>query len=133
MKIFGREPTAYLALIGAVVYIMTGLGFNWFTDNDAGVVLPFIAAVLGVINVITVRPWQVPAIKLVATTGFALLAQYGIHLNDKITGGILLLIVTGLALPVRNQATPASDPTVGGGVTKANVPDARVPSVPAPV
>ncbi|MGW1059368.1 hypothetical protein [Micromonospora rubida] len=107
MKIFGREPALWLALIGAVLTWVAGLGLPVLT---AGQAVAITTALTGVVIAVTTRPvapgLYVAAVGLVAS----LFAEYGLHWSDAAVTGLGGIILAGFALfGVRPQVSPAAD------------------------
>ncbi|WP_328339568.1 hypothetical protein [Micromonospora sp. NBC_00421] len=124
MKIFGREPALWLALIGAVLTWAAGLGLDFLT---AGQAVAITTALTGIVIAVTTRPiapgLYVAAVGLIA----ALFAEYGLHWSDAAVTGLGGIILAGFALfGIRPQVSPASEParrsypaSVGGGSAAA--------------
>ncbi|WP_194821319.1 hypothetical protein [Micromonospora sp. S-DT3-3-22] len=120
MKIFGREPALWLALIGAVLTWAAGLGLPFLS---AGQAVAITTALTGVVIAVTTRPiapgLYVAAVGMIA----ALFAEYGLHWSDAAVTGLGGIILAGFALfGIRPQVSPASEParrsypsSVGGG------------------
>jgi len=108
MKLFGREPTLWLALIGAVVTWAAGLGFDWLNTGQA---VAIVGAVTGAVMAATTRPIApglfVAAVSVIA----ALFSEYGLHWSEAAVTGLGGIILAGFALfGVRPQVTPQADP-----------------------
>jgi hypothetical protein len=108
MKIFGREPALWLALIGAVLTWGAGLGLDWLSAGQATAIT---TAVTGVVIALTTRPiapgLYVAAVGLIS----ALFAEYGMHWSDASVTALGGIILAGFALfGVRPQVTPKADP-----------------------
>jgi hypothetical protein len=107
MKIFGREPALWLALIGALVTWAAGLGFDWLNTGQA---VAIVGAITGVVIAVTTRPvapgLYVAAVSVVA----ALFSEYGLHWSEAAVTGLGGIILAGFALfGIRPQVTPAKD------------------------
>lgn len=110
MKIFGREPALWLALIGAVLTWAAGLGLDFLSAGQATAIT---TALTGVVVAVFTRPvapgLYVGAVGLVAS----LFAEYGLHWSDAAVTGLGGIILAAFALfGIRPQATPAADPRV---------------------
>ncbi|MFI2577689.1 hypothetical protein ACH5AJ_36450 [Streptomyces rochei] len=108
MKLFGREPALWLALIGAVLTWAAGLGLDFL---NAGQAVAITTALTGVVIAVTTRPiapgLYVAAVGLIA----ALFAEYGLHWSDAAVTGMGGIILAGFALfGIRPQVSPASEP-----------------------
>ncbi len=114
MKILGREPALWIALIGAVLTWAAGLGLEFL---NAGQAVAITGAVTGVIIAVTTRPIA-PGLFVAAVTALAaMFAEYGLHWSDAAVTGLGGIILAGFALfGIRPQVTPASDPRTINGV-----------------
>lgn len=111
MKIFGREPTQYVTLIGAALAYLVTLQFDGLSDVQAAAIMGVLTAIVGLLNASLVRPIA-PAIGngLIAA-GAGLLVAYGFEVTPEQVNGIQAIAVAALGLlAVRNQVTPAADP-----------------------
>ena len=117
MKIFGREPTLYIALIGSVLTWLAGINLDWI---NAGQATAITTALTGIAIAITTRPIApglfVGAFGLVGS----LLAEYGTNLSQATIASVGGVILAAFALlGVRPQVTPAADPrTIDGEVVR---------------
>jgi hypothetical protein len=117
IKIFGREPALWLALIGAVVTWAVSLGLDWL---NAGQATAIITAVTALVIALTTRPIAPALFVGAVSAGAALFGQYGLHWSEAAVTGLGAIILAGFALfGIRPQATPAADPrTIDGQVVK---------------
>ena len=108
MKIFGREPSLWLGLIGAVVTWVAGLGFDFLNTGQA---VALVAAITGVTIAATTRP-VAPGLYVAAVGAIAaLFAEYGLNWSEAAVTGLGGIILAGFALfGIRPQVTPAKDP-----------------------
>lgn len=106
MKIFGREPTLWLAFITALVSVAGTLGFRLLSGDQAVLWNLAINAVAGIVTAYAVRPVSPAAF----TYGIGILAQlgaaYGLHVGDPTLSMINALVVPALALLTRGQVSP---------------------------
>ena len=108
IKIFGREPALWLALIGAAVTWLVSLGLDWLNAGQATAIVTFITAVT---IALTTRPIGPPLFVGAVAAGAALFAEYNLAVSDAFVTGLGGIILTGFALfGIRPQVTPASDP-----------------------
>jgi hypothetical protein len=115
MKIFGREPALWLALIGALLTWAAGLGFDWLNTGQA---VAIVGAITGVVIAVTTRPVApglfVAAVSVIA----AMFSEYGLNWSEAAVTGLGGIILAGFGLfGIRPQVTPAADPrTIDGEV-----------------
>lgn len=120
MKIFGREPTLWLAFAVSVVSLLGTLGFRLLGPDQAALWNVAIMAVAAAITAFTVRPIA-PAAFTYAVGALAQLgAAYGLNVTDPQLSMINALVIPALALLTRGQVSPvetsvtskSNDPTV---------------------
>lgn len=108
IKIFGREPALWLAVIGAVVTWAVSLGLDWLNAGQATAIITAITA--GVIA-LTTRPIAPALFVGAVSAGAALFGEYGLNWSDAAVTGLGAIILAAFALfGIRPQATPAADP-----------------------
>lgn len=130
MKIFGRDPAIWLAVINAVIGLVVAVHWLGLTTVQGGAVVTVASAILGLVTAFMVKPFApTAATYLVGVIGEAL-STFQYHVSAQVIGGINLLILALVAAIVRPQSTPNADPRTGSGVSKADVPDAISPAVP---
>lgn len=107
MKILGREPALWLALIGALFAWAGGVGIEWLNAGQATAAVTAITA--GVIAW-TTRP-VAPALYVGAlSAAAALIGEYGLHWSDSSVASLGSIILAGFALfGIRPQVTPKAD------------------------
>ena len=110
MKIFGREPTLWLAVIYAVVTVVGTAGLAHLAPEQAGLVNAAIAAIVGAINAWVVRPISPVAFTYAIAALVALGNSYGLVIPDTTLAAINGLVIPALALLSRGQVSPAETP-----------------------
>lgn len=111
MKIFGREPALWLALVAALV-MAAGLAFHLSSDAQAGLNAAAVA-VVGVITAATVHDGVSAAVLGLVKALVALVLAFGLHLSPDWQVAILTLAAAVTAMFVRTQATaPVPAPRV---------------------
>lgn len=107
IKIFGREPALWLAVIGALITWLVSFELGWLNAGQATAIITFITAA---VIALTTRPIGPALFVAVVSAGAALFAEYGLHWSDAAVSGLGGLILTGFALfGIRPQVTPAAD------------------------
>lgn len=106
MKIFGREPTLWLATIDAVVIIVGTLGLHLISGSQAALIVAAINALFGAINAWAVRPISPVAFTYAIGAIVALVAGYGLNVPDATLAAINAGVVPILALLSRGQVSP---------------------------
>jgi hypothetical protein len=110
MLIFGREPTLVLQSLSALLAVFVAVGLPGLSAEQAGLIVAAIAAGIGVVNALMVRPIAPAAFVGFIAAGAALLAAYGLELSQEVVGSVGAAVVVLLALLTRGQVTPNADP-----------------------
>lgn len=106
MKIFGREPTLWIAVVNAVVLGIATLGFNWLDNDQAGLIVLAINAVLAAVNAYAVRPIS-PAVFTYAVSAIvSVLVSYGLEITPDQLASLNAIMVVTLGLITRGQVSP---------------------------
>lgn len=108
-KLFGREPTLYIALITALVSWGVGFGWDGLTAENAAWISAAINAVAGCAAAYLTRPIAPQAFTYGVTTVFGLLGSYGLHLSQEMLSSTQFLVLTMLALITRGAVSPKDD------------------------
>ncbi len=106
MRLFGREPTLWLAVVIAIISVAGTFGFRLLSPDQAGLWVRVINGLAGAINAYTVRPVAPAAFTYVAGTLVALGAAYGFELDAQTVMAINAALVPILALATRGQVAP---------------------------
>lgn len=106
MKIFGREPTLWIAVINSVVMMGATLGLRWLDNEQAGLIVAGINAVFAAVNAWAVRPISVPVFTYAATSLLSVGAAYGFSVTPEQLAGINSTLVVVLSLITRGQVSP---------------------------
>lgn len=113
MRIFGREPSLWIAAIGAVLGVGVGFGLDSLSAGQAAWIVAVLNAALGVFNAIKVRPISPVAFTYLGTALFSLLAAYGLDFSQEAIGAVNFAVLAVVGLLVRGQVSP-DDATTGG-------------------
>lgn len=118
VRIFGREPSLWLGLIGALITWGVSLGLDWLNAGQATAIVTFIT---GLVIALTTRPIAPPLFVGAVAAGAAMFGEYGLHWSDAAVTGLGAIILAGFALlGIRPQVTPNNDPrTIDGEIVKS--------------
>lgn len=109
MKIWGREPTLWIALIAAVLNWAVGFQLDFLSAEQAAWINAAINAVMACIASFATRPIA-PQVWFYAVTVFAgLLAAYGLDMSQEMVGTTQLLVIAVLSLITRGSVSPKED------------------------
>jgi hypothetical protein len=103
VKIFGREPAAFIAAIGSVLTVVAALNVGFLNAGQAAAATALIAS--GVIA------WATRPIAPALLTGFvsaaaALFAEYHLVVSDEVVGGVSAAVLSLFAFITRPQVSP---------------------------
>lgn len=104
MKIFGREPALWIALVTSVVTVLAALNLDFLSAGQAAAIS---AAVGTVIIAVTTRPVAPALFTAVVTVGSALLTEYGLDLSPALVAAVTVVVLNACALlGIRPQVSP---------------------------
>jgi hypothetical protein len=110
LKIFGREPTLWLAVISSLIVLAGTFGLHWLSGAQAGLLVAAINAGFGAINAYAVRPISPAAFTYAIGAIVALAASYGLNVTNEQLATINGVVVPVLALLTRGQVSPEDTP-----------------------
>lgn len=105
-KILGREPTLWIAVINALVLGAATLGFRFLDNDQAGLIVAGINAVMGAINAYFVRPISPAAFTYAASAIAAVFMSYGLAITPEQLASFNAIMVMLLGLITRGQVSP---------------------------
>jgi hypothetical protein len=120
MKIFGREPTLWLAVIYAALTVLGTGGLAHFTGMQAQLTNAAIAALVGAVNAYAVRPISPVSFTYAVAALAQLGAAYGVAIPPETLTAINGLVVPALALLSRGQVSPADT-----AISRTTTPDEK--------
>jgi hypothetical protein len=125
-----RDWATWIAVLNAALGLIVALGWMGLTQMQAGALVTVATAVAGLVTAALVKPFAPTAATYLASVAFEALAAFHYDVAPAVIGGVNLLILALVAAVIRPQSTPNSDPVLGSGVSKADVPAARPAIVP---
>lgn len=108
MRIFGREPTLWIAVIGSVLSLVAGFGFDWLTADQAALFIAVLNAGLGVANAMLVRPIAPAAFTYGVAAVAALAVGYGLDVTQEQIASVNFVVLAVLGLATRGQVSPTA-------------------------
>ena len=123
-KIFGHEPTLFIAAITSLIMVAGTLGFSLLSADQAAVWVLLINAVAAAVNAATVRPISPVAFTYAIGVLIALGAQYGFEIPEDTIFMINAAVIPILALLSRGQVTP-KETAVSSTTTAGAAPDVQ--------
>lgn len=108
MKIFGREPTVWLALIGTVLTAVAGLNVTFMSPGAAAAI---VAALTAVTTALFTRPVAPSLYTAAIVAVVAVGTTYGFDVADNVQTGLIAVTLAVFSFfGIRPQVTPRSDP-----------------------
>jgi len=104
MKIFGREPALWLALIAVAVKLGTAFGLD-LSDKQQAVINALAAAIAGLLVAINVHDGIGAAVLGLVQAGLALAVGFGLHWTPEQQATVLSLASALVAMWTRTQVT----------------------------
>lgn len=124
-KIFGREPTLYITVIGAVLAYLVTLQIDGLTEVQAAAIMGALTALVGAINGLMVKPFKPAFANGLVAAVVGVLVAYGVKASwltpEAVNSFQAVLVAVGGLWAVRSQVTPKADPvpiSPSEGVTK---------------
>lgn len=105
-KLFGREPTLWIAVLSSAIMLLATFGFGWLDNDQAGLIVVAINAVAAAVNAWTVRPISPAVFTYAASSIIAAAAAYGLEVTPEQLASLNSLLVVVLALLTRGQVAP---------------------------
>ena len=112
MKIFGREPAAWLNAVSAGIALLVGLGAFGLTETTGQALIAIASAVTSLMLAFAVRPLVPTLFTGLITSGFAALAAFNVITVSAKTTGLAVAFAEMLVtvLIVRPTSTPVASP-----------------------
>lgn len=110
MKILGRNPTLWIAVISALIPLIGTFQLHWLSGQQAALLVVLVNAIAGAINAWTVRPISPVAFTYLIGSVVAVLGAYGLNLTMETVAAINAAVIPILALISRDQVSPVETP-----------------------
>jgi len=105
-KLFGREPTLWIAVISQLVILLGTFGFRLLSGEQAALIVVAINAIAAAANAWMVRPISPVAFTYALGSVLAVAGAYGLNLPIETVASLNALVVPILALLTRDQVAP---------------------------
>lgn len=116
MKLLGREPTLWIAVLNAAVILLGTFQFHLLTGTQAALIVVAINAVFAALNAAAVRPVSPVAFTYAVGALVALAASYGLNLSIETVGALNASVIPLLALLARGQVSPVETPVTNASL-----------------
>ncbi len=123
-KIFGREPTLWIAVLNAVILGIATLGFHALNNDQAALIVAAINAVMAAINAYAVRPISPAVFTYVGTAIVTVLVSYGLKVTPDQLASLNAIIIVALGLITRGQVSPQAT-TISASSLAAKKPEVQ--------
>lgn len=109
MKIFGREPTLYVAVIAAALSFFVGFGWEGLSSEHVAWINVVVNAVAGCVAAWMTKPIAPQAFTYAITSVFGLLGAYGLNFTPEMVSSAQFVVLAVLALVTRGAVSPTED------------------------
>jgi hypothetical protein len=110
MKIFGREPAAWIGLIEAVLAMVLALNMFDLTHERVSLIMAVVVAVFGIVSAYLTRDTMLGVITGGVKAVIALAAGYGFEFGVDKTAALIALTTVVVGFYQRTQTTPLEHP-----------------------
>lgn len=124
-KIYGREPAAWLAALGALWGVLSAFGFD-FDPQLQSIVTAVVAAVLGLVVAVQVGDGIIAAVNGLIVAGTSLVSYFALdwsaETQAKFVGAVMVIVGVVFTRQFVVAPVPAAVSPAGTLVTKDPVP-----------
>lgn len=111
MKLFGREPAAWVGLIEAALALTVAAGLINITNEQTALVMAAVVAVFGVITAYLTKDTMLGVLVGLTKAVIALAIGFGFSLSPETTATIIAFVVAFVGFFQRTQTAPAEQPS----------------------
>ena len=109
MKIFGREPAAFIAAIGSILTVLAALNFDFLSPGQSAALIAVISAA---VLAWTTRPVAPALLTGFVTAAAALFTEYGLDLSPELVAAVSAAVLSIFAFITREQVSPVERPVL---------------------
>jgi hypothetical protein len=110
MKVFGREPAVYIAVIEAALALLVTFQLDGLSAEQSTNILAVSVAVGGVLTAWTTRDTLLGALSGLGRAGLVLGTSYGLNLSQEQVGLATVAISALAGVWLRTQTSPVETP-----------------------
>lgn len=110
MKIFGREPAAWVALIESALVLAVAFGLGWSAEQVAAVIA-VVTALGGVYLAYVTKDTLLGVTVGLAKSVLALLVGFGVDVSAEVAAAVIGFVTVTLGFWQRTQTSPLAVPT----------------------
>lgn len=123
MKIFGKEPAAYIGLIEGVLALLLSWHFTsshlGLTNETVALIMAVVVAAFSLVTAFYTKNVQLAVVLGLVKAAVALAVGYGLHLSIDQTAAIITFTTVAFGLFNRQQTSPAEVPSMKSEVALA--------------
>lgn len=121
MKVFGREPAAWVGLIEAALVLLVSVGLSW-SNEQVGLVMAVVVSAFGAYTAWVTKDTMLGVVVGLTKAVLALGIGFGLDLQPDFTGAVIAFVTVSMGLFNRNQTYPlAAPPETVPGSTPVSV------------
>lgn len=109
MKIFGREPALWIAVISALLGLLVTFPLGMSASQSTAIIAT-VTAGAGAVQALLTRPWSLGLFSGFISSVAVLLAGYGLDVSAETVLAVQLVAQTVLTLIARGQIWPKPEP-----------------------
>lgn len=113
MKVFGREPAAWIGLIEATIAMIVVLGWVTWTNEQVGLIMAVVVTAFGILTAYLTHDTMLGFIVGFVKALFALGVGFGFHLSPELTAASIGFVTVLVGFFQRTQTSPAAVPGFG--------------------
>lgn len=113
IKLFGREPAAWIGLIEASFAMIVVLGWVHWSNEQVGLVMAVVVTGFGVLTAYLTQDTMLGFIVGFVKAVFALGVGFGFHLSPELTAASIGFVTVLVGFFQRTQTSPAVSPGFG--------------------
>src|SRR5687767_11887265 len=106
MKIFGREPAAFIGLISGALALLLSLNLFGLTNENVGLIMGAVTAAFGIYTAYVTKDTMLGVIVAFVNAIFALVAGYGFELSPDTTAAAIAIVTVMVGFFQRTQTSP---------------------------
>lgn len=111
MKLFGREPAAWVGLIEATLALAVAVGLVVLTSEQTALILAVVMAVFGVVTAYLTHDTMLGVLVGLTKAVIALVVGFGLTLTPELTAAIIGFVTIAVSFFQRTQTSPAEHPS----------------------
>lgn len=111
MKLFGREPAAWVGLIEASLALLVALSIVNITSEQTALIMAAVVAVFGVVTAYLTKDTMLGVLVGLTKAVIALAVGFGAHFSPELTASIIAFVVVIVGFFQRTQTSPADTPS----------------------